>query len=100
MRLTKLKIKGFKSVKGEEILATDDRITILIGANDHGKSNLLAAILCLNDDQRLSPDDLNWDLTAPDSLEIAWHFKADEATLAKLEDLGPQPSSDSEILAD
>jgi predicted ATP-dependent endonuclease of OLD family len=99
MRLTKLKIKGFKSVKGGEILATDDRITILIGANDHGKSNLLAAILCLNDDQRLSPDDLNWDLTAPDSLEITWHFKADDATLAKLKELGPHhPPSYSEIL--
>lgn len=93
MRLTKLKVKGLKSIKGEEILATDDRITILIDENDHGKSNLLAAILCLNEDQRLSPDDLNWDLTAPNSVEITWHFKADDATLAELQKLGPQPPS-------
>jgi predicted ATP-dependent endonuclease of OLD family len=54
MRLSKLKIRGYRSIKKDEALVTEQRVTILIGANDHGKSNLLAAILCLNDNHPIT----------------------------------------------
>ncbi|MBX6361328.1 MAG: AAA family ATPase [Acidobacterium ailaaui] len=62
---------------------------ILIGANDHGKSNLLAAIQCLNDDHPIEPDDRNWDLAPSDPVEVVWHFIPDEKTLEKLGQLAP-----------
>ena len=100
MRLTKLRIKGYRSIKSDEILVTDDRVTILIGANDHGKSNLLAAIQCLNDDHPIDEDDRNWDLEKSDPVEIKWHFAATDGTLARLRKFGPPPPPvDSEPMA-
>lgn len=89
MRLAKLTVKGYRSVKKEATLVADDRVTILIGANDHGKSNLLAAIQCLNDDHPIEPDDRNWDLAPSDPVEVVWHFTPDEKTLEKLGQLAP-----------
>jgi predicted ATP-dependent endonuclease of OLD family len=73
MKLTKLIITGYRSVKRQETLFVDDRVTILIGANDHGKSNLLAAIECLNDEKQIAPDDKNWD-AEHSKVELRWHF--------------------------
>jgi len=53
MRLKKVVISGFRSFKKAESLRVEDRVTVLIGANDHGKSNVLAAIELLNDDKSL-----------------------------------------------
>lgn len=93
MRLAKLKIKGYRSIKKDETLVTDQRITILIGANDHGKSNILAAILCLNDDHPILSDDRNWDLSPSDPVEIIWHFAVADETLEKLKKFAPRPKS-------
>jgi len=93
MRLSKLMIKGYRSIKKNETLVMDERITILIGANDHGKSNLLAAIQCLNDDHPIQPDDRNWDLNPSDPVEIVWHFSADDTTIQRLKESGPIPES-------
>jgi hypothetical protein len=93
MRLAKLKIRGYRSIKKDEALVTDQRITILIGANDHGKSNLLAAILCLNDDHPIVSEDRNWDLLPSDPVDIIWHFAVDDGTLQKLKQLAPRPKS-------
>lgn len=79
MKLTKVVLKGYRSIKQEATLLVDDRVTILIGANDHGKSNLLEAIRCLNDDNRISPDDRNWDMPEDSTVEIRWHFAPNEA---------------------
>ena len=43
MRLPKLKVRNYMSVNGECELPIDSRVSVLIGANDHGKSNLLRA---------------------------------------------------------
>src|ERR1700722_18354334 len=91
MRLAKLSIKGYRSIKKEETLVTDERITILIGANDHGKSNLLDALCCLNDANQIKPDDRNWDLLPTEPVEITWHFSADTETLEKLKAYAPKP---------
>ena len=61
MKLRRLTLTSYRSVKKEEVLLTDEKVTILIGANDHGKSNLLSAIQCLNDDQAITEEDKNWD---------------------------------------
>lgn len=87
MRLKKLSITGYRSIKREEILLLDDKITVLIGANDHGKSNLLAAIQCLNDDCQIKSADKNWDLPEGSLVQIKWHFTISEETRAKLDDM-------------
>src|SRR5258708_12273077 len=74
MELRKLKITGFKSVKDEIELLVDPRVTIFIGANDHGKSNLLEAVLRLNDDGPVTEEDVHWDLPATKQPRIEWHF--------------------------
>jgi len=42
-------------------LDLDDRITVILGANDHGKTNLLNALLHLNPNYGLTEADLNFD---------------------------------------
>jgi predicted ATP-dependent endonuclease of OLD family len=61
MVLKRVKIEAFKSVRKICELVVDDRITTLMGANDHGKSNLLHAIAHLNQENPFVSDDLNWD---------------------------------------
>lgn len=99
MRLAKLRVKGYRSIKKNESLVTDERITILIGANDHGKSNLLAAIRCLNDENQITIDDRNWDLSLTEPVEIVWHFAVDGKTLETLQKFAPKilPSSPPEL---
>lgn len=87
MRLKKLSITGYRSIKKEEILLLDDKTTVLIGANDHGKSNLLAAIQCLNDEFQIKPTDRNWDLLEGDLVQIKWYFSITEEIQAKLDEL-------------
>ncbi|OGS22035.1 MAG: hypothetical protein A2252_02415 [Elusimicrobia bacterium RIFOXYA2_FULL_39_19] len=74
MRLKNLAITGFRSIKDEVVLILDERVSILIGANDHGKSNILAAIQCLNDEFQIKPEDKNWDLDKDSVVKIKWHF--------------------------
>lgn len=87
MKLTRLVVQGFKSVKGEGTLIIDSKVTILIGANDHGKSNLLDAILHLNDDKQITEEDRNWDLPESELVKLQWHFTPSESALAKLKSL-------------
>jgi predicted ATP-dependent endonuclease of OLD family len=62
MLLTKVVIEGYRSVRDAVELHVDPRATVVLGANDHGKSNLLAALLHLNPDHGFdAEDDLNWD---------------------------------------
>lgn len=85
MKLKKILTTGFLSIKGTEELLVDDKTTILIGANDHGKTNILEAIRCLNDDRPITEEDKNWDLTEGVIPRIEWHFileDEDNKTLA------------------
>lgn len=84
MKLNRLVVQGFKSVKGEEALIIDSKVTILIGANDHGKSNLLDAILHLNDDKKIVAEDRNWDLPESEIVKLQWHFTPTDTVMAKL----------------
>src|SRR5579871_1669770 len=62
MRLWKLEISGYRSVSNTLTLIFDPNVTVLLGANDHGKTNILHAITHLNSDVKFDADrDLNWD---------------------------------------
>ena len=68
MILKKITITNFRSVNGTIELDADQNVTILLGANDHGKSNILAAIQCLNAETPISEDDVNWDASTSSCL--------------------------------
>jgi len=93
MRLRKATIEGFKSVKGREDLVVDPKVTILIGANDHGKSNILEAFRRLNDDSPITEEDRHWDLEGG-TPKITWYFDCDASTMEKLQvlELKAEPS--------
>ncbi len=62
MRLTSVTVEGFRSVRDRQSIPFDDRVTVILGPNDHGKSNILLALTRLNDDGEFQQDDdLNWD---------------------------------------
>ena len=92
MRLRKMEISRYRSIKGSEVLIVDDRMTILIGANDHGKTNLLSAVQCLNDDYPIKAEDKHWDASDGDHVEIRWFFLANKETLERI---SPFSSSES-----
>lgn len=74
MKLKKVTIFGFRSIKKTEILLVEDKVTILIGANDHGKTNILEAVEFLNEEKTFAPNDINWDLENNTDVNIEWHF--------------------------
>lgn len=78
MKLAEVIIRAFKSIKEEVRLAVDGKITVLIGANDNGKTNILSAILCANDDSPIQEGDRNWDVNDPQGPSIEWVFRLDE----------------------
>lgn len=85
MKLTKIVISGFRSVHSKQTIHMDGRITVLIGANDHGKSNILDAISRLNDEGLITEGDRNWDLPEGKVPSIEWHFAPDELDSKKLD---------------
>jgi predicted ATP-dependent endonuclease of OLD family len=62
MRLVKVSVEGYRSIRGRLEITLDPRVTVLLGANDHGKTNFLAALRHLNADSRFEAEDLNWDM--------------------------------------
>lgn len=62
MRLWSVEINGYRSFSKEMVLHLDPTVTIVIGANDHGKTNLLEALTHLNRGTTFDKErDLNWD---------------------------------------
>lgn len=87
MRLSKVLITGFRSIQKTEEIILDKRINILIGANDHGKSNILAALKCINEDNPINEEDRNWDLPATDAVKVQWNFSVDDEFINKFSNL-------------
>lgn len=73
MILRKVWITGYRSIRGREELLIDPQVTVLVGANDHGKTNVLAAVLELNDESTLI-EERHWDCTNEGVPSIEWHF--------------------------
>lgn len=57
MILRRIDIISYRSINGEIQLNLDPNMTVLVGANDHGKSNVLRALTFLNDASVPSLDD-------------------------------------------
>jgi predicted ATPase len=81
MLLSKVKVRNFLSVKGECELPVDRRVSVLLGANDHGKSNLLKALKHVNLDAPLVEDDVNWDSK---SVRLDFSFVLDKGEIERL----------------
>ena len=73
MRLLKTTIEGYRSIRDAVDLHVDPHVTVILGANDHGKTNLLDALCHLNPEVGFDEErDLNWDRQdAKDSLPAA-----------------------------
>jgi predicted ATP-dependent endonuclease of OLD family len=89
MKLKKVTISGFRSIKKTETLLVEDRVTILIGANDHGKTNILNATEFLNEEKAFDENDVNWDLETGAEVFVEWHFTPSAAVLEKLATFEP-----------
>lgn len=95
MYLSSIFISGFRSFKQRDPakdkmpFLMDEKITVLIGANDHGKTNVLEAIRRLNDDAPITDDDKNWDLEDGQQPRLEWHFVLSDAELEELKAATP-----------
>src|SRR5579859_1346677 len=87
MKLTHVRVVGFRSIKEKVTLAVDGKMTVLIGANDNGKTNLLSAIQCLNDREVFDAGDRNWDLSLEQEPSIEWQFRLTSEERLKLLDI-------------
>lgn len=62
MRLKQVTIAGYRSIRKPTTLHVETGITVILGPNDHGKTNCLNALVHLNEDAPFVEDrDLNWD---------------------------------------
>jgi predicted ATP-dependent endonuclease of OLD family len=78
MLLRSVEITDYLSVKGTTTVLLDASITVLLGSNDHGKSNLLKAIQHLNLDQPITEDEVNWDAETTSSLNFYLNLSGPE----------------------
>lgn len=62
MKLARALIEGYRSIAEPLTFTLDPMVTIVLGANDHGKSNILQALRHLNPDVAFGPEDLHWDM--------------------------------------
>lgn len=58
MHLKAIEIISFRSINAEISVKLDPHMTVLVGANDHGKSNVLLAASMLDANRSVTPDDL------------------------------------------
>lgn len=98
MQLIGVELTGFLSVKQRLEVRIDPRVTVLLGPNDHGKSNLLTALSRLATGHTLPASDRNWDLRPDREARVAYNLSlsaADrrrvvERVKATLGDAGPK----------
>lgn len=80
MRLVRVEIEGYRSIAEKVDFHIDRDVTVLLGANDHGKTNILSALLHLNPDHPFNAaTDLNWDRADAQGTfpHIVFHFALD-----------------------
>lgn len=78
MLLTTVRIEGFRSIKKPLELRVDGLVTVLLGPNDHGKSNILRALTHLGKDRPFTDEDRNWDLPPKRVPTIAYVLELNE----------------------
>ena len=96
MHLKRVEVEGYRSIGEKVVIHVECDVTILLGANDHGKTNILNAISHLNSDNPFDPaTDLNWDRRAsPDKFPcITFHLRLEDSELVKIAELAGAPLS-------
>jgi len=78
MILKRVVVQNFLSFRDRLAIDLDRSITILLGSNDHGKSNLLAALVHLNDEVPITQDECNWDDLGGPALSFELELTAPE----------------------
>ena len=62
MQLIRVEIEGYRSINSKVDIHVQRDVTVLLGPNDHGKTNILNAIEHMNRDKLFDGNvDLNWD---------------------------------------
>lgn len=58
----------------------DDRVTVILGANDHGKTNIMEALTHINPENAFTSDHLDWDMEdqGEEYPKISWTFVLDD----------------------
>lgn len=77
MLLKTVNISGFKSFRKTAKLPISGRTTVLVGPNDHGKTNALQAIDRLNASKPFQPTEVNDRLQGQDAAYISYVFGLD-----------------------
>jgi len=78
MLLKRIELTDFLSIKGKLPVEFDKKVTVLLGSNDHGKSNILAALQHLNDDTPITEDEVNWDASGAPTIAFSFEMTAGE----------------------
>jgi len=76
--LKRVVVQNFLSFRDRLTIDIDRNITILLGSNDHGKSNLLRALVHLNDEVPITPDECNWDDAGAPGLSFEFELASSE----------------------
>lgn len=58
MKLTRVHIQNYRSIVDSGPVEIDENVTVIIGKNEQGKTNLLKAVRAFNVDEKFSPSDL------------------------------------------
>src|SRR5260370_12463074 len=58
MKLKAVRVENFRLITASEVVQLSDRVTVLMGKNEQGKTTFLRALASLNQKNRYSPSDL------------------------------------------
>ena len=78
MILSLVEITDFRSIKGTIKVDCDRKVTILLGSNDHGKTNILKAGEHLNDDVSITEVEANWDADGSPAISFSFALTVTE----------------------
>jgi predicted ATP-dependent endonuclease of OLD family len=84
MLLSAATISGFKSFRKPVEILFSGRTSVLIGPNDHGKTNVLLAVERLAPDKQFAREDIN-DRTNEDAAHITYQFSLSDAELTVID---------------
>src|SRR5688500_12731560 len=96
MKLNKVSVAWYMSIKSPIELLIDDKVNILIGANDHGKTNLLQAILKINEKTAVTEEEKNWDSSEDAKSRIEWQFNLNPKDIERLKEMAKSTSEPEE----
>ena len=69
MRIKKVRIRNFRSIIDSGEISLDDKITVLLGKNEQGKTNLLKALESFGREYKYENDDLSYLISSETELQ-------------------------------